>query len=222
MIICPSINTKKDLLEIYKVKEDKIKVINIGISDFKNISYQNEDKLDYPYLLYVGYRGKYKNFKNLVIAIGKSKRILKDFKIVCFGGGKFSNEEKNLIQNNNLNIDDFIQIEGNDLKLTSLYKNARAFLFPSIYEGQGLPQLEAMSFGCPVISSNQEAILEATGDSAVLFDPLNVEDIKFKIENTIYSDDKIEFFKKKSLNRSKLFTMDRCFEETLKTYKEII
>ena len=79
-----------------------------------------------------------------------------------------------------------------------------------------------MSFGCPVISSNQEAILEATGDSAVLFDPLNVEDIKFKIENTIYSDDKIEFFKKKSLNRSKLFTMDRCFEETLKTYKEII
>ena len=55
MIICPSINTKKDLLEIYKVKEDKIKVINIGISDFKNISYQNEDKLDYPYLLYVGY-----------------------------------------------------------------------------------------------------------------------------------------------------------------------
>ena len=103
-----------------------------------------------------------------------------------------------------------------------MYKNARAFLFPSIYEGQGLPQLEAMSFGCPVISSNQEAILEATGDSAVLFDPLNVEDIKFKIENTIYSDDKIEFFKKKSLNRSKLFTMDRCFEETLKTYKEII
>ena len=130
MIICPSINTKNDLIEIYKVKEDKIKVINIGISDFKNISYQNEDKLDYPYLLYVGYRGKYKNFKNLVIAIGKSKKILKDFKIVCFGGGKFSNEEKNLIQNNNLNIDDFIQIEGDDLKLTNLYKNARAFLFP--------------------------------------------------------------------------------------------
>ena len=222
IIICPSINTKKDLIEIYRVKEDKIKVINIGISDFKNISYQNEDKLDYPYLLYVGYRGKYKNFKNLVIAIGKSKRILNDFKIVCFGGGKFSNEEKNLIRNNNLNFDNFIQIEGNDLKLTNLYKNARAFLFPSIYEGQGLPQLEAMSFGCPVISSNQEAILEAIGDSAVLFDPLNIEDIKFKIENTIYSDDKIEFLKKKSLKRSKLFTMDRCFEETLKTYKEII
>ena len=53
-----------------------------------------------------------------------------------------------------------------------------------------------MSFGCPVISSNQEAILEATGDLAVLFDPLSVEDIKFKIENTIYSDDKIDFKKK--------------------------
>ena len=94
MIICPSINTKKDLLEIYKVKEDKIKVINIGISDFKNISYQNEDKLDYPYLLYVGYRGKYKNFKNLVIAIGKSKKILNDFKIVCFGLENFQMKKK--------------------------------------------------------------------------------------------------------------------------------
>ena len=94
MIICPSINTKKDLLEIYKVKEDKIKVINIGISDFKNISYQNEDKLDYPYLLYVGYRGKYKNFKNLVIAIGKSKKILKDFKIVCLEVENFQMKKK--------------------------------------------------------------------------------------------------------------------------------
>ncbi|MAQ80530.1 MAG: hypothetical protein CML71_01540 [Rhodobacterales bacterium] len=142
--------------------------------------------------------------------------------MICFGGGDFTVNELRLFKENNLSTKNFIHINGDDTQLIALYKNARAFLFPSIYEGQGLPQLEAMSFKCPVISSNQDAIVEATGDSAILFDPLNTDDILDKIQKTIYSEEIINSLRIKSKERSKLFSMDRCYEETLKAYQKII
>ncbi len=222
LIFCPSQCSKKDLIEIYNINPSKIEVINIGIPELKIDNSKRPINIDFPYLLYVGYRGKYKNFKNLVIALGKDKKITEDFKIICFGGGNFTINELKLIKENNLSTKSFIHINGDDAQLISLYQNARAFIFPSIYEGQGLPQLEAMSFKCPVISSNQEAIVEATGNSAILFDPLNTDDILDKIQKTIYSEEIINSLRIKSLERSKLFSMDRCYKETLKAYQKII
>ena len=128
-------------------------------------------------------------------------------------GWQFHINELNLIKENNLSTKSFIHINGDDAQLISLYQNARAFIFPSIYEGQGLPQLEAMSFECPVISSNQEAIVEATGNSAILFDPLDTDDILDKIQKTIYSEEIINSLRIKSLERSKLFSMDSAIKK---------
>ena len=84
-----------------------------------------------------------------------------------------------------------------------------------------MPQLEAMSLGCPVISSNHEAIIEAVGNAAKLFDPNIPEDIAVKMNDVLYSDEIIKELKLKGLERSKIFTWEKCANETLDLYKKI-
>ena len=220
-IICPSNKTKNDLIYFYNIKPEKINVIYMGINKFNDYKELEFSKKLMPYLLYVGDRKRYKNFKNLIIALSIKKNILNDFKLVCFGGGKFSDTEKILFKDHKINESEIIQLEGDDNILFNLYKNAIAFIFPSTYEGLGLPQLEAMSLGCPVISSNHEAILEAVGKSAALFNPSDPEDIINVIEKTIYSQEKLDELKKKGFERSKLFSPEKCAKETLNLYKKI-
>ena len=112
-------------------------------------------------------------------------------------------------------------MDGDDNQLCYLYKNAKAYIFPSKYEGLGLPHLEAMSLGCPVISSNHEAILEAVGNAAELFNPNNCEELFLKMEETLYSPDKIKDLIDKGFERSKIFTWEKCASETLDVYKKI-
>ena len=114
-----------------------------------------------------------------------------------------------------------IQINGDDNQLLYLYKNASAFIFPSIIEGLGLPPLEAMSQGCPVISSNHSAILEGVGDAAETFDPIQIEDIMQKIEKVLYDKTYTNTLIKKGIERSKLFSWKKCANETLNVYKKI-
>ena len=127
-----------------------------------------------------------------------------------------------MINELNINKKKLLQLDGDDSILGILYKKATAMIFPSSYEGLGLPQLEAMSMGCPVISSNHEAILEATGDAVVNFDPHSSEDIAYKIENTIYSEDKLKKLRQIGIERSKLFSWEKCAEETIKIYKKVL
>ena len=97
-IICPSNKTKDDLIHFYNINSEKIKVIYMGITKFdevKKIDFIKELK---PFLLYVGDRKRYKNFQNLIIALSIKKNILNDFNLVCLGGGKFSNTEKELFK----------------------------------------------------------------------------------------------------------------------------
>lgn len=195
-IICPSHKTKEDLIKFYNIKPEKIKVIYMGINEFINVNDFKLSKKLQPFLLYVGDRKRYKNFKNLIIALSLKANVLKDFQLVCLGGGKFSFDEKKLFRKYKIDENKLFQLEGDDSVLYNLYKNASAFIFPSTYEGLGLPQLEAMSLGCPVISSNHDAIIEAVGKAAALFDPYNPENIINVIENTIYSKDKLIKLKK--------------------------
>ena len=128
---------------------------------------------------------------------------------------------KKIISELKIDISKIIQIDADDSILSNLYKKAAAFVYPSKYEGLGLPPLEAMSLGCPVITSNHEAIIEAVGDAAILFNPEEPEDIKDKIEDVLYSNDlkKIEIT---GINRSKLFSWDKCAEETLQVYNKVM
>ncbi len=220
-IICPSNKTKDDLMHFYNVKPEKIKVIYMGINKFDDVKELEFLKKLKPFLLYVGDRKRYKNFRNLIIALSLKTNILNDFNLICLGGGNFSNTEKELFKKHKIKENKIIQLEGDDNVLFNLYKNAKAFIFPSTYEGLGLPQLEAMSLGCPVISSNHEAIVEAVDNAAELFNPHDPEDIINVIDQTLYSENKLNDLKKRGLERSKLFSLEKCANETLDLYKLI-
>ena len=220
-IICISNKTKEDLINFYNIDEKKIDVIYLGIQKFSDFKEKKLIKIEKPFLLYVGDRGKYKNFSNFIKAYSLSKKLKNDFNIICCGGGKITKNEKNFISNLNIDNSKILQIEVTDNELAYLYKNSTALVYPSLYEGFGLPTIEAMSLGCPVICSNHEAIMEAVGKAAKIFDPSNIEEIKNCIEETIYSKDQLDKLKIKGVERSKLFSWEKCAQETLNVYNEI-
>jgi len=217
-IICISDSTKKDLLKFIPVNEEKIKVIHLGVDQIKLDHTVYEDKSDKPFLLYVGKRDGYKNFKLLIEAYSASSKLLKDFTIIAFGGGKFTNYENLLFQKLNINNKKIINIQGNDLILNHLYKTAHAFIYPSIYEGFGIPPLEAMSQNCPVIVSNSSSIPEVVGNAGVYFDPKSVESLLSAIESIVYSDSKIKSFVNLGRERIKEFSWAECAKKTIDTY----
>ncbi len=222
-IICISKNTLNDLNHYYDLKDKKASVIHLA-SDLKENSFKNSKQQIYSknnFLLYVGKRSLYKNFKNFVNAYSCSDKLKKDFKIYCFGGGKFTKDEIQIFKD--LKIDDkIIHLEGDDNDLIYLYKNARALIYPSKYEGFGLPVLEAMSFNCPVICSNTSSLPEVCEDAVAYFDPFSIDSINNKIIETVYSDNKIQELKLLGSKRIKLFSWEKCANETIKIYNRLI
>lgn len=217
-IICISESTKKDLLEFYKISEDKIKVIYLGNS----LSTFSEDKTysGKPYLLYVGDRRTYKNFEIVLKLFSKLDILRKDFELICFGGGKFSKHEIKII--NELGLTGLIrQISGNDDLLKSCYKFANIFLYPSIYEGFGIPLLEAMQFGCPIVASNRSSLPEIGGNAALYFEPDNVDSLIESVNIILNDNDTKAKLVKNGFERVKLFSWDNCAKQTYNFYKEL-
>lgn len=220
-IICISHSTKQDLIRLLNISEHKIFVTHLGYGEFN--SKQEPLKVwqpQRPYLLYVGGRNGYKNFNAFISAFASSHTLKKDFDIVVFGGGSFSNNEAELLRKNKLNSANVMQLNGNDELLCDVYLHARAFVYPSLYEGFGLPPLEAMHHRCPVISSNSSSMPEVIGDAGAYFSPLDQEDIKNTLEKTLYDDDFLQDLIEKGVMRAKMFTWQKCARETLEIYRK--
>jgi len=215
-LICISKNTKKDLISRYNVSKDKIDVVYLaGQLDLKS----EKIKVPNKYVLFVGARGKYKNFNFFVESIADSL-IKNDIKLVCVGE-KFSREEENfLIKNKIYRLTSVLS--PNSAQLKFLYKNALLFAFPSLYEGFGIPILEAMSVGCPVVLSNTSCFPEIARKNALYFDPTSKESIKNCVEDLITNNKKRISFSKKGLIHSKNFSWDKCAIETKKVYQKVI
>ena len=217
--ICISNNTKKDLIYYYGIDEKKITVTYLANS----INYTGEVKNYFtkPYFLYVGKRKRYKNFKIVLESYAKLPEIRKNFDIVCFGGGDFIKEEIEYINKLSIDFNNIHFIDGSDDVLSSLYKNSEALIYPSKYEGFGLPILEAMSLGCPVISSNASSLPEVYGDAALNFSP-NSDEALIDCINKITSDNEL---KKKLIfqgyERVKNFSWKKCAIETNEIYKKL-
>lgn len=226
-IICISESTRKDAIELLNIDESKISTIYIAATP--DITLGKEDspgerkisQLDKPYLLYVGIRGDYKNFTRLVEAYHRSQRLNQDFQLICFGGGVFSAEEKSQINSLQL-ADKVIQISGDDDKLAYVYRRAAAFVYPSLYEGFGMPPLEAMAFNCPVICSNISSIPEVVGDSGEYFDPYNVDSMIDSIEKVVYSETRSNHLKQLGQDRTKVFSWDLCAKQTSEVYHSLL
>ncbi len=166
-IITVSQNTKNDIIKFYGIDENKITVIYHANS--LNVNLCDPIPVPEKFLLFIGSRGRYKNFNFFIKSISSLFQEDKDLYLICVGGADFTSEEilifdKFGIKNRILHY--FV----NDSQLVYLYKKTIAFVFPSLYEGFGLPILEAFACGCPVIASNCEVFKEIGHDSVMYFD----------------------------------------------------
>lgn len=219
-LIAVSWNTKRDLVEIYKVNPEKVFVVHHGVDlppDLpKEIKFSLIAKLPKPYILYVGNRNLYKNFDCLLEAF--KNPVMKRFGLVCAGGGPFTREEMAKLKKSGISQERVLQISGNDSTIYELYRNAFCFVFPSLYEGFGLPILEAMIAGCPVVASNKSSFPEVGGDVALYFEPSNPEELVhsiLKLDSETYLALKIAA----GLQRAEGFTWAKTARETLEVYK---
>ena len=224
-IICVSETTKRDLVNIFSVPENKIEVIYHGYTFL-----QNESNLlinlisvpEEPYLLYIGKRGGYKNFERYLNSISNTKTLKNDFKLIFFGGGSFTKNELNLFFKLGFDIDDFLYLEGDDSLLQSLLKNATAFIYPSLYEGFGLPLLEAMQCGCPIIASNSGSIPEIAKNAAEYFDPTSIDDMALNITKVVYSQERINVLKHNCQIQIKNYSWEKAATLTNSVYKKLL
>ncbi|MBP5609268.1 MAG: glycosyltransferase family 4 protein [Lachnospiraceae bacterium] len=218
-VIAISESTKKDIIKIYPdIPEDKITVIYLASEWGKEDRAESFD-LPKDYILFVGQRKDYKNF---IIFMKAMKEILgkhKDLYLLCLGGGSFSDDEKKLTEPYN---DRVIQKDISDTVLKQAYKNALCFVFPSMYEGFGIPTLEAFNCGCPVILSNTSSMPEVGGDAAEYIDPLDAGCIAEKIEKVISDSDLRYDMKQRGYKQSALFSWDKTAEDTLNCYRKVL
>jgi len=221
-IICISENTRNDLIKIMNIKYEKTSVIHHGFLSFKKITLKKNNNLQKPYILFVGNRDTYKNFKNLLLAYSSNNNLNRDFDLIAFGGGAFRNYELEFFKELKLKKSKIKYIEGNDNYLRDIYSEASVFVYPSLYEGFGLPPLEAMSCGCPVACSNNSSIPEVVGNAASFFDPSSISSISNSLESLLYDEEDQKKLVFAGYERIKDFGWDKCAKETFETYKKVI
>jgi glycosyltransferase involved in cell wall biosynthesis len=225
-VICISENTRRDLIELHDVDPEKVSVIYQGYEGLNGRVDSGygvlTEEQSRPYILYVGDRSEYKNCKSLLRAYASSTWLRDNFRIVCFGGGPFRTDELDLLQKLEIKSDQIAQMGGGDDVLASYYKNAAAFVYPSLYEGFGIPPLEAMALGCPVICSNTSSIPEVVGDAGEYFDPLEIESIRTSIEKVLQSSESRNELVQRGYSQCKEYSWDRCASETLEIYRRLI
>ena len=217
-IIAISKNTKSDIIKFYDIPEEKIKVIYHGYSNIAKENYK--PLISNQYILYVGSRNGYKNFKLFLKSI--SDILLKNEQLIlfCAGGGKFNESELDLINKLNIN-NSIIQKNVSDKELASLYSNAKAFIYPSLYEGFGIPILEAFNFGCPAIISDKSSFPEVAGEAVEYFNPTELNSIKNSIEKVVFNEYIRSEMIQKGYERLKKFNWKKTALETLKIYKNL-
>ncbi len=214
VIICISENTKKDLLNIVpKAAAKDIRVVPLGYNE--DVFYYDPECRRKNQVVFIGSRADYKNFDAAVDAVMKNGRV----SLAVVGSPLTDEESDNL--NAKLRQRHFYVEYPTDEDIRHIYNSSVALIYISEYEGFGLPILEAMASGCPVISLNTSAQPEAAGDAGILLDDPNPELISAEIDRLLSDKD---YFDKKvaaGLERVKLFPWSKCVEKTLNIYREL-
>ena len=218
-IIAISKNTKKDLVELLHIDQQKIDVIYHGTSMQR---FENKITMQLPekYILFVGSRYSYKNFNRFIEAFSLLAQKDSKLYLICTGN-KFSQGEEDKLSKLHIK-NKTLQINASDKELSELYTRASLFVFPSLYEGFGIPILEAYACHCPIAISNTSCFPEIAGDAAIYFDPYSVKDIANTIEAIIYNPQKANELIQKGIKRLELYSWEKTVVETEETYKKAI
>ncbi|MCX5749223.1 MAG: glycosyltransferase family 1 protein [Candidatus Saganbacteria bacterium] len=230
-IIADSDNTKKDIIEYFGTDPEKIDVIHLGVGEeFKVISDEaalgrarEKYGLNRPFIMFVGTIEPRKNIKRLVeafISAVKDKKISEDLVIVGNNGWLFKDILSFIKEQGMGRVKIIDSMRQEDLPL--VYNCAELFIYPSLYEGFGLPPLEAMACGVPTVTSNTSSLPEVVGDAAIKVNPCNTGNISDAIVQVL-SDPRIKkSLSEKGLERAKLFTWEAAARRTIATYEKVL
>ena len=221
-IITISQKTKEDLIEIFDLPEEKVHAIPLA-SDFDKYvpaipaQWENVEK----YFLFIGNRKTYKNFYYPLTAIAELMKADRSLMLVCTGP-EFTNDE--LFFFKELKIEKQVKhfFLNNDEELAWLYQNAQFFVFPSLYEGFGLPILEAFASGCPVIASDRGSLPEVGGNAVLYFDPKSFADIQSAAATVLYNMDVKNKLIEEGKKRLQEFSWDECRNRTFDVYRKTV
>ncbi len=223
-ILTISNSSKDGIIEAYGVSPEKVTVVYPGISPKEEIKNMEELTKKYnikgKYILFVGTLQPRKNIERLIEAF--SKIFDKDLTLIIIGKKGWMFEEildapKRFGVSEKVKFLDSVM----DDELPGFYKNAEFFILPSLYEGFGLPVLEAMQYGCPVITSSVSSLPEAGGDAVLYVDPEDTFDIKSKMEKLLKDQKLREELIKKGYQQVKKFSWDKTAKDTIKVLESI-
>jgi glycosyltransferase involved in cell wall biosynthesis len=227
LVMADSQSTAKGIAEVFPQLAHKVRVVHLGVSDLpssSNLETLLTLNISKPYFLFVGTIEPRKNLDRLLKAFALvPESFRKQFSLVIAGGKGWGdvNLEK-LIREYELK--DSVKLLGyvTDQELAALYSHARFLAMPSLYEGFGLPLLEAMQYGTPVLTSHEGSMAEVVEDGGLLIDPFSVESISAGIQEMLADDNLVKTLGDNARRRAQDFSWDKCAAETMNVFKEAI
>jgi len=222
--VADSQSTKKDAIEFWHIRKEDVDVVHLG--SFVEVK-SPRTHFDNKKVLIVSAVSPHKNHFRLLEAFEMVHQQHPDAELIIVG-----NVRKNVrsrfdstldeVMSRNAGIKISLYGYAKDEEIISLYRNAAVFAYPSLYEGFGLPVLEAMAQGCPVIASNVSSLPEVVGDAAVLVDPFNTAEIAEAMIKVLADDELKREMSIKGINRAKLFSWDRTAEQYVKVFDRVL
>ncbi len=221
-VIAVSENTRRDLLRFCpEVDVAKIHVIHHGNSLKPGEQVLSSTSHQRPYLLFVGQRKAYKNFAWMLEKLAGLLRSNRDLQLVCVGGSAFDALENEQLSRLGITAQVHYKTVASDAELIRVYSQAACFIFPSQYEGFGIPVLEAFACGCPVVLNHASSLPEVGGDAALYFDEKNSESLELAVKQVLGDATLRETMVKKGIDRVQQFTWAQSAARHLAVYQSI-
>jgi len=222
-VIAISNTVANELQQYCQVSNKKIEVIYEFIDDkFTECKLPNKRIIENPYILFTGNRKKHKNLATLIKAFAKVKDKIPHVLVVAGAKDKKIDEVDNLVQKLNIENRVIQLIKPDDETIINLYFFADLFVFPSLFEGFGLPPLEAVNLGCPVILSDIPIFKEIFGDAGLYFDPYDENDLAQTILKVILNDSLRFNLLEKQKQRAKIFDKDKIIAQYIDLFKKLM
>jgi glycosyltransferase involved in cell wall biosynthesis len=207
IVITISEHARSTLIERYGLPPDRVRAIPLAV-DHERFTPPSDDMPRSEFILYPARPWGHKNHARLYAAFARLRASRPNLRLVLTGEGDFGSFPEGVEARGHVTGDD----------LVALYRSAAALVFPSLYEGFGMPVLEAMACGCPVACSSSTSLPEVAGDAARLFDPRDVDDIAAAVDDVLTDPDP---WIVRGLERAKLFTWDACARAHDAIYREV-
>jgi len=222
-VICVSNTTRQDVLQFYELDGEKVYVVPNACSNvfgrLDSTKLSRTSRIKQPFLLYIGNRARYKNFDVLARAYSLWPR-RKDVALVLVGGRPISESEQQLMEELAIAKQVKLLRDIDDETLCCLYNRALAFVHPSIHEGFGIPLLEAMACGCPIVASRIPSTVEVAGDCPVYFEPGKADDL-LRAFDAALSEGRDSERVQVGLRKARSYSWDKTAAQTLEVYRSV-